>query len=180
MDGTKKCHKCKEEVKGDAQKCKHCGADLRNWFIRHKILTAILAIILLGIIASAMGGDSGNTNTNSADQGSSEESADTSATPKEWQKVTELTTNASKQGETFSLQGGQQKLIYKTTGGDYSTCLIYVMDEGKTLDEDGGFPIATVSGSNSDETLLRKKKGNYYLDLKTANGSCSVEVQEYR
>ncbi len=44
---TKKCPKCKEEIKKDAKKCKHCKADLRSWTERHKILTFILFFIFL-------------------------------------------------------------------------------------------------------------------------------------
>ena len=61
----KKCPKCKEEIDDDAKKCKHCHADLRNWFVQHKILTGILAVILLAIIASALGGNKTNTNMSS-------------------------------------------------------------------------------------------------------------------
>jgi len=61
QDQTKKCPKCKEDIQIGAKKCKHCGADLRNWFVRHKIITAILTLLLLGIIGSAMGGDDTTT-----------------------------------------------------------------------------------------------------------------------
>ncbi len=57
---TKKCAKCKEEIAGDAKKCKHCGADQRNWFIRHKILTGIFGLIVLGIIIGAANSGSNN------------------------------------------------------------------------------------------------------------------------
>lgn len=48
---TKKCPKCHEEVLKSAKKCKHCGSDLRNWFMRHKIITTFL---ILGIISNGM------------------------------------------------------------------------------------------------------------------------------
>lgn len=59
---TKKCPKCNEDIQSMAKKCKHCGADLRNWFVRHKIVTVILALIVIGAIGSVSGkGDSENS-----------------------------------------------------------------------------------------------------------------------
>jgi hypothetical protein len=46
------------------KKCPHCGKDQRNWFMRHKIMTFIGAIILIVIIASiASSGDDSSTST---------------------------------------------------------------------------------------------------------------------
>jgi len=41
-----------------------------NWFKRHKILTVILAIILIGVIASAAGGGKSKTNSSATSNGS--------------------------------------------------------------------------------------------------------------
>ena len=98
----------------------------------------------------------------------------------EWLKVTELTASANKQSETFTLSGGQQRVSYSVTGGDFSICSIYVMSEGQNLMEDGGFPTVMVDGAKTDETLMRKSSGNYYLDLQVANATCVVEVHELR
>ena len=47
---TKKCPKCQEDIQLGAKKCKHCGADLRNWFMKHKILTGFLILCFIGMI----------------------------------------------------------------------------------------------------------------------------------
>jgi hypothetical protein len=64
VEETKKCPKCKEEIAKDAKKCKHCGTDLRNWFVRHKVMTVILALIVIGIIATAAGSGNNTSNKN--------------------------------------------------------------------------------------------------------------------
>lgn len=54
---TKKCPKCGEEILMSAKICKHCKADLRNWFLKHKIITGIFIFIGIGIITSSMSND---------------------------------------------------------------------------------------------------------------------------
>jgi len=95
---------------------------------------------------------------------------------KEWRKIISLNTTSNKQSETFKLAGGQQKLIYKTSGN--ALCIIYIVDENKTLEKDGGFPVVTVTDTKSDETLMRKRAGNYYLDIIYSGEQCNVEIQE--
>ncbi len=52
----KKCKSCQSEIDDKAKKCPKCQSDQRNWFMRHKILTAIGGIIvffiLVGIISA--------------------------------------------------------------------------------------------------------------------------------
>ncbi len=57
----KKCKSCQSEIDDKAQKCPKCQADQRSWFAQHKILTAILAIIVIGIISNIGGGNKTNT-----------------------------------------------------------------------------------------------------------------------
>lgn len=46
----------------------------KNWFARHKILTGILVLVVLGIVVSAAGGGT-DTNTNQANSGTNDTSA---------------------------------------------------------------------------------------------------------
>jgi len=38
----------------------------KNWFVKHKILTVIIALVILGIIAASMNGGSKNASNNTA------------------------------------------------------------------------------------------------------------------
>lgn len=55
-DNMMKCKACGEEIAKRVKKCIHCGKDQRNFFMRHKILTGILVIIIIALIGS-IGGD---------------------------------------------------------------------------------------------------------------------------
>lgn len=50
---TKTCKSCGGEIPANAKKCKHCGADQRNWFRRHWFITGFFGLIILIAIGSA-------------------------------------------------------------------------------------------------------------------------------
>lgn len=58
----KKCKDCQKEIDPKATKCPHCQTDQRNWFMKHKITTFVLVLILLSII-----GNSSKTENKSAE-----------------------------------------------------------------------------------------------------------------
>ena len=41
------CKACEKEIAKGVKKCPNCGKDQRNWFMRHKILSFIGAIIII-------------------------------------------------------------------------------------------------------------------------------------
>jgi len=50
------CKACGKEIGKSVKKCIHCGTDQRNFFSKHKIITAILVLAIMGGIGSALGG----------------------------------------------------------------------------------------------------------------------------
>lgn len=70
MDKLIKCKACGKEIAKGVNKCVHCGKDQRNFFMKHKIITIILALAIIGGIGSAMGGNKDQT-ANSTSTGSS-------------------------------------------------------------------------------------------------------------
>lgn len=58
MNTTKPCPYCKEQVSINAIKCPHCQSELRSWFKRHPLMTALLLIFVvfpvgMGIFSTA-------------------------------------------------------------------------------------------------------------------------------
>lgn len=54
----KKCKDCGKEISSSVNKCPSCGKDQRNFFAKHKIITAILVLFVLGVIGSLSKGGS--------------------------------------------------------------------------------------------------------------------------
>ena len=48
------CKSCRKEVGKGVKQCIHCGCDLRNFFGKHKVITSLLAIAIIGGIGSTM------------------------------------------------------------------------------------------------------------------------------
>lgn len=73
---TKKCPKCQEEIQLGANKCKHCNADLRNWFVKHPFITIFIIIpIIISTIVSTINDSKKTDATSSANtNGTSSES----------------------------------------------------------------------------------------------------------
>ena len=57
MSDLIKCKACNQEIAKGVDKCIHCGKDQRNFFKKHKIITGILVLFLIGIINSALKDD---------------------------------------------------------------------------------------------------------------------------
>lgn len=103
---TKNCPKCGELILASAKRCKHCQADLRNWFARHKVLTGLGLFIVLIIILVSVGGDkdkSENTTTSS-----SNESGDTKKAEQVVYKVNEPIKSDSVELTITSIQEKKQ------------------------------------------------------------------------
>ncbi|KZL93576.1 DUF4352 domain-containing protein [Clostridium magnum] len=67
MSKMKNCKVCGNQIAKGVNKCVHCGKDQRNFFMKHKIITIILGLVILGGIGSGMGGDKDNaTKTSTA------------------------------------------------------------------------------------------------------------------
>jgi hypothetical protein len=142
----------------------------------------------LGIIMAEVGGSSQKGTTKPTTSPPAEQKQETKSVeerqevqkPKEWTKVIEVSGNSNKRTDTFTLYGGKTKLTYNVKGTTAVIVSIYVLPEGHSLQEQGGFPEVTVTEPGTDTTFLTKKAGNYYLDISSANASWTVKIEEER
>ena len=61
-----KCKACGKDIAKGVKKCVNCGKDQRNFFMKHKIITGVLILILVSAIGSSLGGDDTKPATNNA------------------------------------------------------------------------------------------------------------------
>jgi RNA polymerase subunit RPABC4/transcription elongation factor Spt4 len=55
------CRECGTEISKDAKMCPKCGKDQRNFFVKHRGITAIIAIIIICVAVAASNGTNNNT-----------------------------------------------------------------------------------------------------------------------
>jgi len=144
----KKCKSCQSDIDNKAKKCPKCQADQRNWFIKHKILTGILVIILITIVSNAGGNKNSGTNTT---KGSSSKTTQTESIGKigEPMVANDLSftvsnmTKAETLGSSYSMKYAQGvfniitltiKNVGKETVTIDSSMLKIVDSEGRTFD----------------------------------------------
>jgi len=152
---------------------------------KKRVLIGIGITVLLLIIIGAAGNKSNQTSTDNsaADNTPIDAPAPQASTPapapKTWQQVFQFSGNSEKRSESFALTGAQARLKYTVTG-DQAYVSIYLMKDGTSLDQDGGFPEVTVTQPGSDETQIVKPAGSYYLEVHAANANWTATVEELK
>lgn len=114
------CKSCGKELGKGVKKCIHCGADQRNFFAKHKIITGLAVLLLLGVVTSALNGGDGSDKT--ADSGAkAASSSDKTATSSE--EPAAEAPSEQKIGQTFDSGNVQVTVVSAElkdkVGGEY-------------------------------------------------------------
>jgi len=106
-----KCKACGSDIAKGVKVCPNCGKDQRNFFMRHKFISTVLILIVLGIFGGALsGGDTETVSTNgnqSATQGQQSVEPEPKAPPMVVtvdNLISELDANALKASNTYDGQ----------------------------------------------------------------------------
>ncbi|UZQ50619.1 DUF4352 domain-containing protein [Clostridium kluyveri] len=108
-----KCKACDADIAKGVNKCPHCGKDQRNWFMRHKVLSIIIILVILGGIGSAL---SGNDKKDTAVKTSTNDTAKTK------QETTQNKTETFKVGDVVQLKDYKITVnkVYTVEGNDFA------------------------------------------------------------
>lgn len=128
----------KRDAKAQAAAAKAYAKANRNWFARHKILTGLGALVVVGIIASAVGGGGGSGDKNDASSATTS-NAGTAASKK---PASNSGQNTSGSSDAY----GSAKMPLQN--GDWRLDSIQVKDDG--LGDMGGTARVTYTGDDPD------------------------------
>lgn len=146
MDKMTKCNACGEDIAKGAKICPKCGKDQRNFFMKHKIITAIVVIVVLGGIGSAMGGGSKS--------GSS--TASTAQTSSSNTSTTKPITNSNEQPKVQALQVTAQQMLEVYKANEVKGDATY---KGKLVDVTG---VVDSVGVTLGQTYVTLSDGDEY------------------
>lgn len=142
------CKECGTEVSSKGV-CPKCGKDQRSFFVKHKVFTFILILVVIGMIA----GTTGNKNTNN-------NLVETSTTVKEKQEEFTLQDGhkgtTDKYGMSYTIEG----TIKNNTDKQYS----YVQVTFNLYDSDGaqiGTALANINNLEANGLWKFKASGSF-------------------
>lgn len=179
----KPCKECGEEISSSANKCPKCGKDQRNFFMKHKILSVIGILIVLGIIGSLIGGNDdkttvissgNNTSTNSNNTSTNGNSTSTETVAKVGDVIktgqfeititsiqerssvgTQIFNSNPAEGGTYVAVNWKYKNISDKPINSFSTPSIKIVDKNDTkYDSDIGASSSYATELNLDEKIL--------------------------
>ena len=131
-----KCKACGADIAKGVKKCPHCGKDQRNFFMKHKIISALIVLIIIGCISSALGGNkqsSTSNGTTSSTKTSNSKGADQSATKQEVKQRQVQGKAADLGAGTFTVGKDIQEGLYDATPADGSGNFIIQNASDSTL-----------------------------------------------
>lgn len=161
---TKKCQKCGEDIQASAKKCKFCQSDLRNWFVRHKIVTGLLVIIVIIIIGSA-GGNKNQSSSQTKNTGSKNDSGQSNS-----QAAASSNNNSDQTAQTPAAPAERQ------VEGKVTTLSTGNFTGGKDV-PNGLYDVTTVKGQSGNFIVLGTDSYNEILGINSIMGVPKVRVR---
>lgn len=138
------------------------------------VLIVIGVLAMIGFISSLDGPTSDPDAADGAREVASEQG-------KAWTEVLRLTGSGDKKSQAFTYSGGKARLRYDFQADEFGVFVLYVVKDGEDIMQTGEFPeVMLQNGETGESNLSHLRKGNYYLNVNSANGKWEVVVEELK
>ena len=170
MSKMVKCKVCGKEISKGA-KCPNCGKDSRCFVSRHKVLTVIGGLVIIGALGSITGGNSNNKISDSKQTSVSVENSDSKQT-----SVSNENSNKKQMEPELSISATELINAYKEN--EVKADKIY---KGKIVEVNG--IVDAIDSGIDDKAVVRLSDGDEfsfdnvscYIDDENQNKACELE-----
>ena len=173
MSKMVKCKVCGKEISKGA-KCPNCGKDSRCFVSRHKVLTVICGLVIIGALGSVTGGNSNNKISDSKQTSVSVENSDSKQT-----SVSNENSNKKQMEPELSISATELINAYKEN--EVKADKIY---KGKIVEVNG--IVDAIDSGIDDKAVVRLSDGDEfsfynvhcYIDNDNQNKACELKKGE--
>ena len=171
MSKMVKCKVCGKEISKGA-KCPNCGKDSRCFVSRHKVLTVIGGLVIIGALGSVTGGNSNNKISDSKQTSVSVENSD------DKQTSVSIDENSNKKQMEPELNISASELINAYKENEVKADKMY---KGKIVEVNG--IVDGIDSDISDKAVVRLSNGDEfsfdnvscYIDDENQNKACELK-----
>ena len=183
MSKMVKCKVCGKEISKGA-KCPNCGKDSRCFVSRHKVLTVICGLVIIGALGSVTGGNSNNKISDSKQTSVSVENSDdkqTSASIDENSNKKQMDENSNKKQMEPELSISATELINAYNENEVKADKMY---KGKIVEVNG--IVDGIDSGIDDKAIVRLSNGDEFsfdnvqccIDDENQNNACELKKGE--
>lgn len=134
---------------------------------------------ILGIALGALTAPSGDAPSSTPNEQFTPGANKPGPSAKKWVPLSTLKGAADKSSDTIITTGGRIRVTYTFAAtNDLVAGAIYFLKEGTDIQKDGAVPDVMVSEPGKDSTILRKAKGQYFLQVISSGATYTVTVEE--
>ena len=179
MSKMVKCKVCGKEISKGA-KCPNCGKDSRCFVSRHKVLTVIAGLVIIGALGSITGGNSNNKISDSKQTSVSVENSDDKQTSvsNENSNKKQMDENSNKKQMEPELNISASELINAYKENEVKADKMY---KGKIVEVNG--IVDGIDSDIDDKAVVRLSDGDEfsfdkvscYIDNDNQNKACELE-----
>jgi len=98
---------------------------------------------------------------------------------KNWTPLLSFEGVGEQKSKLIPIMSDSIKVECQFSGGPKDTFILYLVEHGKSIQKDGGFPLVMERGNGQSQYSFSPKPGEYYLHILSQNSSWDLHLYEY-